>query len=151
MGGGSHDLPRPRARAGRFRSCRCGGRSRPARSDIAVAVAAICGSSASRDPESRQPAADQTELTDSHRYCHATEYVAPHQLWEDFSQLKLVGNEFAGISNPERGKGTDLSSLSRHDVRQAARPSIPGGLYFSEHDSEKREPVFRKEHAPTKG
>src|SRR6266567_8900683 len=63
MGGGSHDLPRPRARAGRFRSSRCGGRSRPARSDIAVAVAAICGSSASRDPESRQPAADQTELT----------------------------------------------------------------------------------------
>jgi hypothetical protein len=41
--------------------------------------------------------------------------------------------------------------LSRHDIRQAARPSIPGGLYFFEHDPEKWEPVFRKEHAPTKG
>jgi hypothetical protein len=40
-------------------------------------------------------------------------YIAPQQLHKFFLQLirKLAGNEFAGRSNPVRGKGTDLSAV----------------------------------------
>ena len=40
-------------------------------------------------------------------------YIAPQQLYKFFLQLicKLAGNEFAGRSNPARGKGTDRSTV----------------------------------------
>jgi hypothetical protein len=41
-------------------------------------------------------------------------------------QRKLVGNEYSGLLRPARKKGTD--SLRRHDIHQAVRLSIPGGL-----------------------
>src|SRR6202158_3651823 len=114
MGRGSHDLPRPRARAGGFRPSRCGRRSRPPRSDIAVVAATICRSSTSRDQESRQPPADQTELMVAIDIAmQQRSYIAPQQLYKFFLQLicKLAGNEFAGRSAPARGKGTDRSTV----------------------------------------
>src|SRR5216683_5105606 len=133
MGGESHDLSRPRAGAGGVRSSRCGGRSCPPRSHIALVVAAICASSTSRDQESRQSAADQMELTNNHRYCSAAQALC--------CRAAIVKNFFAAyfvsvlVTNSTedqtlRGRREPTSHGSRHDIRQAVRPSIPGGLLF---------------------
>ncbi len=42
------------------------------------------------------------------------------------SFISLLVTNFVGLWWPARGKGTD--HRRRHDIRQAARPSIPGGL-----------------------
>ena len=118
MGRQSHDLSRPRARAGGGGSCRCRGRSCPGGGRAAVAVAAICRSGAGRDPESRQSAADETRLN-CNRCALQQQRIAARQF------RKLDGNEFLDHRHA-REKGTDLRS--RHDIRQAVRPSIPGGL-----------------------
>src|SRR5713101_5347908 len=124
---------RVRAGAGGVRPSRCGGRSCPPRSHITLVVAAICASSASRDQESRQSAADQTELTNNHRYCSAAQALC--------CRAAIVKNFFAAyfvsvlVTNSTedqtlRGRREPTSHGSRHDIRQAVRPSIPGGLLF---------------------
>src|SRR5258708_40159418 len=121
MGAGSHDLSRPRARAAGVRPSRCGGRSCPARSHTAVAVATICRSGASRDQESRKPVADETRLTNGDLYCSATRLgkaLAADSLnlpITDFLEYLVCG-------------GGEPTSSCRHDIRQAGRTSIPGGL-----------------------
>src|SRR3984893_15278536 len=65
MARGSHDLPRPRAWAGGVGPSRCRGRSCPAGSHAALAVAEVRGSSASGDQEPRQSVADETKLMNS--------------------------------------------------------------------------------------
>src|ERR1700730_18323664 len=71
MGRESDDLSRSRAGASGVWSCRRGGRSCRGGSNAALAVAAICASRPGRDQESRQSAADQTQLTNRDLYCCA--------------------------------------------------------------------------------
>ncbi len=54
-------------------------------------------------------------------------YIAPQQLYKFFLQLicKLAGNEFAGRSNPARGKGTDLYRLDHRFHGTGAMRAIP--------------------------
>ena len=126
MGRQSHDLSRSRARAGGVGPCRCRGRSCPAGSDAALAAAAICRSGPGRDPEPRQSAADEDAVDGQLLLlCSKREKIASMPA----IFVKLVGNEFCGLCRPVREEGTDLRC--RHDIRQAVRPSIPGGLRVS--------------------
>src|SRR5260221_4413969 len=119
MGRQPHDLSRPRARAGGVGSSRCGGRLRPTGSDVALVVAKICASSASRDQESGQAAADQTELTNSQQYCPATtEPCCPAAIAKNFFTACFLS--FAVTNCPEyqpcAGEG------NRHSLKSARHP-----------------------------
>ena len=61
-------------------------------------------------------------------------YIAPQQLYKFVLQLicKLDGNEFAGRSNPARGKGTDLYRLVESARHPPGRPAVDPGrpLFF---------------------
>src|SRR6202165_487101 len=90
MAGGPDDLSRPRARAGGVGPSRCRRRSRPARSHAALAVAAICRSSADRHQESRQSVADQTPLTKRVSYRAATSNATKNLLAAYFVSLSVT-------------------------------------------------------------
>src|SRR3982074_2833938 len=100
MGGESYDLSSPRARAGRVGSSRCGGRSCPAGSYAALAVAAICASRPGRDQESRQSAADQAGPTHGGWF-----FLATTKLGELASSFReLADNSFSGILTLRGGR-----------------------------------------------